>query len=384
MRSLKTLSDRELLNRLSKLVKQERNLTLEILPHLIEVENRKIHFSLGYSSMFVYCTEGLGYSESSANRRIYAARAIRKCPRAFTELRDGRVNFGTLALVWRHITPELLEEIRGKSYRQVQAIASRFNPMMKHRDITRPVAVRKPVAVAAGRQTAGATFTGSSGLPLSVGSENDPELGEISLRRGGNKRAADTQCDSSGPTPSNEVPPPPEAAVKVETVKMHHINCMVDDSVMEMLNRCKELLSGKFPCGIDYNTLMKELASDWLERHDPVKRGERREKRKKSGNTNTPKKSKVTSQKEHSRYINPATRDAVYNRDRARCTYVGSNGKRCESKWDLEIHHDETPFAMGGDNSINNLRLLCATHNKLEAERVYGRRHMENYFRQQE
>ena len=54
LKSLKTLSNNELLNRLSKLVKQEHNLTLEILPHLIEVENRKIYRALGYSSMFVY------------------------------------------------------------------------------------------------------------------------------------------------------------------------------------------------------------------------------------------------------------------------------------------------------------------------------------------
>ncbi len=145
MKSLKTLSDKDLLNRVSKLVKQEHNLTLEILLHLIEVENRKIYRSLGYSSMFVYATDSLGYSESSANRRIYAARAIRKCPRAYDDLRNGRVNLGTLALVWRYLTPELLEEIRGKSYRQVQAIASRFNPMIKHRDMTRPVAVRRLV-----------------------------------------------------------------------------------------------------------------------------------------------------------------------------------------------------------------------------------------------
>ena len=80
VRSLKTLSDKELLNQLTKLVKQELDLTLEILPHLIEVEKRKIFRSLGYRSMFVYCTEGLGYSESSACRRIYAARAIPQEP----------------------------------------------------------------------------------------------------------------------------------------------------------------------------------------------------------------------------------------------------------------------------------------------------------------
>ena len=157
MQSLKGLSDRELLNRLSKLVKQERELILEILLHIIEVENRKIHRALGYSSMFVYCTDGLGYSESSANRRIYAARALSRCPKAYNDLRKGRVNLGTLALVWQHITPELLEEIRDKSYRQVQAIVSRFNPMIKHRDVTRPVVVRKPRPTGGERQNVGLT-----------------------------------------------------------------------------------------------------------------------------------------------------------------------------------------------------------------------------------
>jgi len=93
---------------------------------------------------------------------------------------------------------------------------------------------------------------------------------------------------------------------------------------------------------------------------------------------------KKTRMKDSSRYISPATRDAVYTRDGGQCTYKGSNGKRCASKWDLEIHHDETPFAMGGGHSLRNLRLLCAEHNKLDAERVYGRQHMEKYFKQQE
>ena len=57
MKSLRSLSNNDLLNRLNKLVRQERDLTCEILLHLIEVENRGIHRGLGYSSMFVYCTE---------------------------------------------------------------------------------------------------------------------------------------------------------------------------------------------------------------------------------------------------------------------------------------------------------------------------------------
>jgi hypothetical protein len=30
------------------------------------------------------------------------------------------------------------------------------------------------------------------------------------------------------------------------------------------------------------------------------------------------------------------------------------------------------PIGRGGTNAVDNLRLLCARHNRLEAERVYG------------
>jgi len=361
MRSLKQLSDKELLNRLSKLVKKERDLTLEILDFIIEVENRKIYRQLGYSSMFVYCTEGLGYSESSANRRIYAARAIRKCPKAHEYLRDGFVNLATLALVWQHITPELLEEIRDKSYRQVQVIVSRFNPMIKQRDITKPVVVRRVIPDAGERQNAGANSKSSSVLSLAE-STASKELGEKTLRRGGKKSSSD------------DISTPP----KTEAIKMHQVSCLLDEKVMQMLDRCKELLSGKYPCGMDYNLLLTELATTWLDKNDLITRSERREKRKK------PKKSKHARRGETTRHINPSVRDQVYKRDGGRCTFISPTGQRCNSKWDLEIHHCDVPFAMGGDNSVNNLKLLCAAHNKLEAERVYGQDQVKQFYRKVE
>jgi 5-methylcytosine-specific restriction endonuclease McrA len=252
--------------------------------------------------------------------------------------------------VWQHVTPGVLEEIRDKSYRQVQAIVSRFNPMTKHRDVTRAVTVRKPVAnIDKGRTT-------------SILKTN--KLGEKTLRRGGKKSSND------------EISTPPEPAVtKMETVKMHQISCMVDDTVMQKLNRCKELLSGKYPCGMDLNTVLLELASSWLDKNDPVQRLERRRQNKK------PHKSRRADRGESSRHISQAVRDAVYKRDGGRCAYVGSNGKRCGATWDLEIHHADVPFALGGSHSISNLRLLCAAHNKLEAERIFGKDHVKKFYR---
>ncbi|MCK4549155.1 MAG: HNH endonuclease, partial [Candidatus Krumholzibacteria bacterium] len=42
----------------------------------------------------------------------------------------------------------------------------------------------------------------------------------------------------------------------------------------------------------------------------------------------------------------------------------------------------KVPFARGGDNSPSNLRLLCGKHNRLEAERAYGKKHMERYVKE--
>jgi 5-methylcytosine-specific restriction endonuclease McrA len=80
---------------------------------------------------------------------------------------------------------------------------------------------------------------------------------------------------------------------------------------------------------------------------------------------------KLTREKEPTRHIPAATRDAVFARDKGRCTYTGSAGKRCDATHNLEIDHI-VPYARSGTNAIDNLRLLCERHNKLEAERVLG------------
>ncbi len=73
MMKLGTLSDKELLNRLETLVRKEHDVTLEILPRLLEVEQRKLYLELGYSSIYRYCREHLNYSESSTTRRLAAS-----------------------------------------------------------------------------------------------------------------------------------------------------------------------------------------------------------------------------------------------------------------------------------------------------------------------
>jgi 5-methylcytosine-specific restriction endonuclease McrA len=82
------------------------------------------------------------------------------------------------------------------------------------------------------------------------------------------------------------------------------------------------------------------------------------------------------------RHIPRAVRDEVFIRDGGRCSWIGNDGKRCDSPWDLEIDHI-IPYAKGGGNSPDNLRLLCARHNRLAAEWEFGKERMEKYHRRE-
>jgi hypothetical protein len=71
-------------------------------------------------------------------------------------------------------------------------------------------------------------------------------------------------------------------------------------------------------------------------------------------------------------HIANATKREIAARDGLRCTFVGRDGQRCGSTQFTQIHHEQ-PWAHHGDESPGNLRILCAPHNRLLAERDFGR-----------
>jgi hypothetical protein len=74
------LEDDQLLAALSGLVRRENDSLSDLLAHLAELDERALCVALGYSSLFAYCTEALGFCKSSAGRRIAAARVCREYP----------------------------------------------------------------------------------------------------------------------------------------------------------------------------------------------------------------------------------------------------------------------------------------------------------------
>ena len=49
----------------------------------------------------------------------------------------------------------------------------------------------------------------------------------------------------------------------------------------------------------------------------------------------------------------------------AQCAFVSKDGRRCEERRFLELHH-EKPWIAGGGRTARNVSLRCAAHNRYE------------------
>jgi len=96
MADCKTLSDSDLWDQTKQKAKEERKLTLEVITLLREVESRRLFAKRGFSSLFEYCTQELGYAESEAYRRISAMRLTREMPEIESKIDQGSLTLTNL------------------------------------------------------------------------------------------------------------------------------------------------------------------------------------------------------------------------------------------------------------------------------------------------
>ena len=143
MCELKEISNRELIRNVELLRKKENEVLCELLSHLLEIDERKLYLELGYSSLFSYCTQGLRYSESQAQRRISSARCIKRYPELLTLLRDKEVTLTTVSLISSVINEEnkieLLANIESKSREEIDSLLAKYKPAKVIRDSLRAI-----------------------------------------------------------------------------------------------------------------------------------------------------------------------------------------------------------------------------------------------------
>jgi hypothetical protein len=67
---------------------------------------------------------------------------------------------------------------------------------------------------------------------------------------------------------------------------------------------------------------------------------------------------------------------AVFLRDGQQCSYISPDGRWCSARRCLELDHI-APFAVGGESTLENLRLRCRAHNQRYAWQYFGQSRVE-------
>lgn len=213
MARIQGLSNSELKVAIEKLVQDERTTTASVVEHLAEVDRRKLYIDWGFTSLYEYLTKHLKYSESSAYRRMQAARTVQQMPEIKKDLKDGTLKLSQISLAQTVFRKEeqatgeifsvqekrlVLQELKHKTAIQTQQILSQHT--------SQPVGVR--------------TLT---------------------------KYCGD------------------------ESV---HVSLRIPDGLMKKLDRVKELYSHIAPHG-ELIQILELMADDVIRKRDPLKRGTR-------------------------------------------------------------------------------------------------------------
>jgi hypothetical protein len=395
-----TLSDNRLIRQVEFLRGKEREVLAGVLRHLDELERRRLYLPRGYSSLFEFCTQHLKYSRSAAGRRIASARTLARFPMLEEYLLKGEINLYSLSLVSGILTEKnfrkVLHGIRNRSTREVEALAAAYRPGRVLKDRVKPVCVMVPETGGRSGNRLGAGSAPGRSTPGAGGAGSGPGSSQAVTGPGTGSASSGPRTGSTGSSPGagfgNDIPE------RVRMSRKYKFEFAVNREFKEKFDRMRALLSSRYPQGISFEDLFMLLMDEYIERHSPEGRAARRERREASrtrrqiseGNGSSGVRSGDGGKsgsgdggvKEPNRSIPAKVRDEVFLRDGGRCTFKGSDGRRCNSQWDLQIDHI-VPFALGGDSSPGNLRLLCGKHNRMEAGRVFGSDHMER-FRKQE
>ena len=269
---------------------------------------------------------------------------IKDIPEVFDMLKDRRLTLSAVVQVSSVLSPEnkdtLLPRLVGKSRSEIDRIMAEYVPPRKIIDQAKPTLVKKLVIVEGA--PAGASSKSAAGAPAL-------QLGEMTRHSDG----------ANGPSDKTSTP-----EVKEVLERMFEIRFAADDELMELIRWMKSHLSHKHPKGASYLEIFK-YAIKYLKAREDLAVQEK--PRKSSAKTDT-------------RYIPKNVKQREWKRDKGRCTFIGSSGKRCNSDYLLQFDHYPVPYARGGPSTVDNLRLLCAKHNRHTAEHLYGKTHMQKHY----
>jgi len=315
------VSSEKIVAHLYELRRRELGLLVEFLWYLSEVERRRVHLEMGFSSTFVFCTDHLGMTKSAAFRRTKGAELLSRFPLAGEYLADGRLCLSAFVLLRDVLEGDgrvVLDRAVGKSEDDVKVLVAAMKPQEDPGELFRRL----------------------------------PNVNHVQV-------PAEPPVDKSRIVNHVQVPaePPVDKSRRdrVEPISEDRrvLRMTVGQEFADDLAKVKAALSHQIPDG----SLEKVLHACLKEMLVTVEKRRKGTGKGRDGSTT-------------GRYVPVEVRRAVWERDGDRCAFVSNTGRRCGSTYQLELHHID-PFGKGGSTTVENLKVLCRQHNAFHAERDY-------------
>ena len=408
---IKQLSNEKLLSQTKLLVQKERDVHIQILTHLAEIDSRKLFFRRGFSSLFDYAVRELGYSEGAAYRRIKAMKLCQDMPETENRLQSGHLSLSTACQL------QVFFERQGRKVREEKKKA-----LLLKTSEERVASIEKEEQR---KRIVGAEFhSPERELEEQVMGEKVTSPAKEGLKAKIIEKKVNINCQSLSQEEKEDLVKKVEGCSRRATEKLLaerdpslslsqektrflgkgkvEIKITIDEECYKRLEELKNLLSHKNPA-LSYGKLLSILSEEGLKKHDPRKKSIRQRDQKTQTKV-SPAKLELKNQKKEqiatsakkevqeikkeaegaftsakkqiqknptkhqikkiSRTIPSWLKKYIWKRDGGRCNYTDPKTKRCcSSKHLLQIDHIR-PFAMGGKTEKENLRLLCAGHNQ--------------------
>ncbi len=347
--NIKTLNDSLLVEKTEILVKEEREILTNLLHHFREIERRRLYCDYKYESLREMLVKHFGYSDNEAYRRISAMWLLKDIPEVEEKITSGELSLSHLSLaqsffqkeakihkieISKEDKLELLTDISEQTIREAQRImlAQSSVPEELRPDKMSIISETKVEFRFTANQSLEAKISEVKGLlahkhpSLSMG-----ELLEVLC----DLTIAALKKEKTG-TLKNE-------KTEIAKIGKEETESLKNGTPTILKNENNETLKNKTPA-----TPVKSCVS--------------------RAQISTPQSNEASAAKPKSR---AQTKREVWQESEHQCS-------NCGSKYALEIDHRH-PRAKGGDNTKENLRILCRSCNQRAAIKEFGQIKMDSF-----
>jgi len=152
----------------------------------------------------------------------------------------------------------------------------------------------------------------------------------------------------------------PKDRIRPVAKNLSELKVSIDEKTQENIKMLQEVLSQKMGKAATLAEVIAWATNVTREKFDPAKKAERARISLGNSSQTRPEEPLIRTET-HRRPVKISIKHQVIQRDGLQCSYLGHDGRRCEQKRWLRLHHIKE-VAKGGTNIASNLRLMCSSH----------------------